>query len=195
MKSSTSLFTAVLAVCAAGCGHAAAELPRAQAVGTYIGAITPDCTYTGPALASDATGAPGRRFAAREGEITVSCRGSVYTIRAVNPTSATISGPDELPVGKTVNENYVAHLAAPGFELDNDPFDVEWSLGADCLNHAEFAPVMGAQDTGGRERFRHLVVSSPGTCTLKVSATTGSSSYESFIPQTFRAEKTVKLVK
>lgn len=195
MKSSPPFLAAVLLVCTAGCGHAAAELPRAQAVGTYIGGITPDCTYTGPALASDATGAPGRRFTAREGEIKVSCRGSVYTIHAVKPTSATISGPDELPVGKTVDENYVAHLAAPGVELDSDPFEVEWSLGADCSNHAEFAPVMGAQDTGGRERFRHLVVSSPGTCTLKVSATTGSSAHESFTPQTFLAEKTVKLVK
>ena len=91
MKSSPPFLAAVLLVCTAGCGHAAAELPRAQAVGTYIGGITPDCTYTGPALASDATGAPGRRFTAREGEIKVSCRGSVYTIHAVKPTSATIS--------------------------------------------------------------------------------------------------------
>jgi hypothetical protein len=160
--------------------------------------IADRCTYTGaaPIFADHDVVQPGSRFVVGEGEITVTCEANhSYTVPAIKPTGVVIEGFKAISVSKPTYSNiYSAHLVAPKLELDGKPY-LEWALGADCAEHANFGGVSGSQDTGGPDRWRTLLPVSPGTCTVKVTATTGDASYENFKPETFSTELVVTIKK
>ena len=189
-----------------GCGSSAAE-PELHAVGTYIGGGSmyfgsDPCTYTGsapnvfegdnkPATEADS----GPRYVTGAGMITQDCSGSKTQIRTVAASGVKISGPASVKVGSdTVTDYFSGTLIANGKELRGEAY-LDWGLGPDCNGIAEFAPVMGSQDTGGKDRTRSLVTKSKGTCTVLLTATTGDSTlYPDFKGgATFQAQKKVTI--
>ncbi len=194
---------ALLLVVAACGGSSGGSTPN-HAVGTYLGGgsifIRDSCTYAGDAAvfapnrpddAPSTTAASGPRFVTAPGKLTKICGDSKTEITAVVPTGVAITGPSKVKKSAT-SEAFDAHLVANGKELAGEA-NLDWQLGKDCENRATFSSVLGAQDTGGKDRHRTLVTTGAGTCTIIVTATTGSSLYESFKPQAFQAEKLVTI--
>lgn len=186
------------------CGSSSSKEPQRHAVGTYIGGGSifgaDNCTYTGSAPAvfegadKPATEpANGPRYVTGAGTITKDCNGTKTKYAATVPTGVTITGPATVKVGSTNNDHFRGALVANGKQLEGEPY-LDWTLGPDCAGIAEFGPVMGAQDTGGKDKTRTLVTKSKGTCTVLVTATTGDSAlYPSFKGATFKAEKKVTI--
>ncbi|MBA3392516.1 MAG: hypothetical protein H0T89_07730 [Deltaproteobacteria bacterium] len=175
-----------------------------HAVGTYVGGGSifgaDSCTYVGdagvfaPGLSDNTpstTAASGPRFVIAPGKLTKTCGDAKTAITAVTPTGAAITGPSKVKKGAT-SEAFNANLVANSKTLDGEA-NLAWQLGKDCENRATFSSVLGAQDTGGKDRHRTLVTTGAGTCTVIVTATTGSSLFESFKPQAFQAEKLVTI--
>ena len=195
----------ILAIAVAGCGSSGPSSLGTFAVGTYIGGGSvltgaDDCTYEGgPAVFSpsgtdatpSATPAPGPRFITGPGRILVHCPKVELTAEAIEPTGVAIAGPAKVKRGGP-SEMFTAHLVAGGKELDGQA-SLEWKLAPDCAGRATFAPVLGAQDTGGRDRSRTLETAAAGTCTVIATMTTGSSLYESFRGKAFQAETLVTI--
>ena len=190
----------------AGCGSKdkdAVSFLTNHAVGTYIGGASmfgsETCTYAGtPGVfqtddgkpSADAEGGP--RFVFAAGTITKECKsGHKAKVNALVPTGAKISGPSKLKVGDT-NNMFHPHLVANGKELGGEAY-VDWKLGNDCNGIAEFGPVLGAQDTGGKDRTRDLVTKGKGKCTVMLGLTTGTALAESFKPQTLQTELVVTI--
>lgn len=186
---------AAIAACG-GSGGSGSSTPN-HAVGTYVGGgsmmFGPDnCVYSGsPTVFShDSTlDRPGPRLVVGAGSITQTCGSSKTTTPAVVPTGAVIIGPATVKHG-AVQASFAAHLVADGRELTGEP-TIEWTLGHDCDGIATFGPVLGAQDTGGRDRTRTLEPAGAGKCTVIATLTTGSTLEASFKPQAFQAEKLV----
>ena len=201
MKHTLCLFAVVLV----GCGGSSST-PELHAVGTYIGGGSyltgsSDCTYLGTdGVFVDDTGKPsttaerGPRFVMAPGTITESCSsGHKATYTAVVPTGAVITGPASIRATEkdTLATMYQGALVANGKTLAGKA-RLDWQLGPDCAGIADFAPVLGAQDTGGKDRTRSLVpTGKAGTCTLMLGVLTGSGLDESFKPQTFQTTQTV----
>jgi hypothetical protein len=168
-----------LVVGMAGCGGGGGgDTTRHHAVGTYIGGgsmLGPDdCTYRGTAgvfhdHADEAQRGP--RMVTAPGTITVTCAKTSREVIAVQPTGATISGETEMTVGAT--QILRANLVDGHDALDGEGAP-DWHLGSDCAGIAEFGPVLGAQDTGGKDKTRDLVAHGAGTCHVAVAITTGS---------------------
>lgn len=186
-----------IVVAVAGCGGGHAD-PDRHAVGTYVGGGSyltgaDPCTYAATAgvFAPGDDGHRGPVFVIGAGTITRTC-GDVHTsIVAIAPTGVRIDGPAHVRRGAT-SEAFAARLVAGDATLDGDAA-LDWQLGPDCAGRATFAPVLGAQDTGGRDRTRALVATAPGACTLTVVATTGSSLAPTFAAATFRAARAITI--
>ena len=189
-------FVTALFVLVAGCGSKGANDGGLHAVGTYIGGGSvfgaDDCQYSGGPGVFVESSKPekGPRFVRAPGRITVSCPKTTLEVTAVEPTAAKMSGPSKVKVGAT-SEPFSAALVAGGKELSGRA-QIEWSLGTDCQNIATFGPVLGAQDTGGRDRTRELVTTGKGTCTITVALTTGVPS-ESFQGKGWQDSKLVTI--
>ncbi len=180
-----------LLVVLGACG-AKSSSPYDYAVGTYIGGGSimgaDNCTYSaGPNvfMPSGELGAPakGPRFISGAGQIDVKCPNTEYEAEAIVPTGVKITGPNSLTVGAE-SQRFSATLVAGDRELNGEP-TLEWVLSIGCEGHAAFGEVLGAQDTGGRDRTRTLTTTSAGTCQVDVMATTGNSSYPSFQRKAF----------
>ena len=192
----------LIVVTLAACGRSAAPLGP-YAVGTFVGGGSvlvghDDCTYEGgpgvfmPAgsvSTPSATPVNGPRFITGPGRIVVRCGTSTIEAEAVAPTAAVISGPAKVKVGAR-SEVFAAHLVAGSRTLVGDG-TVEWRLAGTCAGIAEFAPVLGAQDTGGADRTRALVAEKVGSCQVSATITTGSSLYPGFPPKAFEADTLV----
>jgi hypothetical protein len=205
MNNSALLSLSLLAAAACGTSSANPFDQERHAVGTYIGGGsflrgTSSCTYEGgprvfmpngtnttPSWTPDA----GPRFVFAPGRIIKRCGDSTERLAAVEPTGAVIDGPAKIKRG-TTSDLYTAQLIANGLPLRGDA-PIEWHLGQDCAGITEFAPVMGAQDTGGRDRFRQLIANGKGTCTLTVDLTLGSSLAPSFQPRTFQTHRLITI--
>ncbi|MDQ3369219.1 MAG: hypothetical protein M3680_27650 [Myxococcota bacterium] len=183
----------------AACGSSA-NTSTEHAVGTYVGGGSTfgadTCTYAGsPAVFAasgpSASAAPGPRFVVAPGTITKRCGDTTTEVKAVVPTGAAITGPSKIKRGSE-SDLFQGHLVSNGRELRGEA-RVDWQLGQDCAGVAAFAPVLGAQDTGGRDRSRKLVPTGAGTCTVILTLTTGSLLDESFKPQALQAEKLVTI--
>jgi len=177
----------------AGCSSKGGE--NLHAVGTYIGGGShltgsDDCTYSGEPGVFVESGKPekGPRFVRGPGKITVKCKDTTSTWRAAEPTGVKLWGPSKVKVGAE-SELFTANLVA-GKETLFGEANIEWQLGHDCANVAEFGPVLGAQDTGGRDRSRKLVAKAKGTCTVIVTLGTGNPS-ETFPGKVFQQEMLV----
>ncbi len=192
------------AVVLAACGSHSTSGLDSFAVGTYIGGgsiLGPDdCTYEGaptvfmPRAAGEPdsrTPARGPRFISGAGKITIHCPKGDRTVEAFVPTAAQITGPDKIKRGAP-SDAFAVHLVADGHELQGEA-TVDWKLTIGCDGIATFAPVLGAQDTGGKDRTRQIVATAPGKCQLTATLTTGSSLYPSFPPRAFQAEKLVTI--
>ncbi|MDB4960650.1 MAG: hypothetical protein JWP01_649 [Myxococcales bacterium] len=173
-----------------------------HAIGTYIGGGsmlgTDSCTYSGtPSVFQSDDGKPssepakGPRFVFAAGTITKDCAGEKSTVKAVVPTGAKIVGPSNVTAGAK-SDLFTAYLVSDGSELGGEA-SIDWKLGHDCDGLAAFGPVMGAQDTGGKDRSRTLEAKAKGTCTVIVGLTTGTALNESFKPQAFQAEMLVTI--
>ncbi|MBA3818908.1 MAG: hypothetical protein H0X17_08455 [Deltaproteobacteria bacterium] len=179
------------------CGSSASTLTE-HAVGTNVGGGSmfgaDNCTYAGSpsVLAGASSGAaPGPRFVFAPGTITQTCGDTTTEIKAIVPTGAAITGPGKLKRGSE-SDLFQGRLVANGRELRGEA-SMDWRLGKDCAGIAQLAPVLGAQDTGGRDRSRKLVATGAGTCTVILVLTTGAGSHWSFKPQVFQAEKLVTI--
>ncbi len=179
--------------------------PERHAVGTYIGGGSvvfgaSGCSYTAEpgVLDTDPGGSTsgsrtGPQFVIKPGRITEICGNSKQEVLAVVPTGLTILyGPTSIKVGEQTWPPYTAKLVAGKHVLDGDPV-LGWELGPDCAGVADFAPVLGSQDTGGPDRSRKLIAKRAGSCKIIATATTQSPLHESFTPQTFRAELAVRV--
>ncbi|MEZ4239893.1 MAG: hypothetical protein R3F59_27835 [Myxococcota bacterium] len=179
-----------------GSREAGPDRTHTFAVGTYVGGGSlfgaDPCTYEGAEAFGEAGPADGPRFAVAPGPIRVVCPKVSFEGAAVAPDAVAITGPDKVRVGAD-SDVFRAVLTGGGVELQGQPA-LEWTLGPDCEGHAAFAPVLGAQDTGGPDRTRKLVASAPGRCTVKVAVTTGSDAlHPDFEGRTFAAEQQVTL--
>ncbi len=182
----------------AACGGSHASDPGQHAVGTYVGGGSmlfgaDDCTYAGApgVFATDsATPAKGPRFVVGPGKISVACPKTSYDELAVVPTGATISGPKKIGATHEIADSFSAHLVAGGRELAGEA-SIDWTLGTDCAGVAAYGDVLGAQDTGGRDRTRTLVRAAKGKCTVIVTLTTGNGSEPGFAGKAFQAEQLV----
>jgi hypothetical protein len=101
----------------------------------------------------------------------------------VIPTGVKIEGPTRIKAG-TRSDLFQALLVANGETLGGEPA-LDWQLGSDCDGIAEFAAVLGSQDTGGPDPSRRLETKSKGTCTVVVGVRAGSPLHATFKPQTF----------
>lgn len=189
----------------AACGNSSSK-PGLVAVGTYLGGGSyltgpSTCTYTGaPGVfgedggkkSTDAESGP--RFIVGPGQITEQCKSGVKNeYKAVVPTGTAISGPASIKADGKESAHFEGYLVAGGQRLGGEP-GLGWELGPDCSGIAEFGPVHGAQDTGGKDRDRSLVATAKGTCTIKLTASTGSDVlYPSFKGATFHAEQKVTI--
>lgn len=177
------------------CGSRGSNAER-HAVGTFIGGGSifgsDDCEYTGtPGVFVDsAKPARGPRFVRGTGTITVTCPKVTREVRAVEPTAAKLWGPRAVKAG-TTSELFTASLAAGDHVLFGEA-RIEWSLGADCNGIATFGPVLGAQDTGGKDRSRTLVTTGKGTCTVIVALATGNPD-ESYPGKGYQAQQLVTI--
>lgn len=177
-----------------------------HAVGTYIGGGSifgaDNCTYAGtPGVFMNDEGKPssepaaGPRFVFAAGTITQECTsGHKSKINAVVPTGAKIikaMGPGKVKVGSK-GEMFKPVLVANGKELGGNANE-EWKLGHDCAGIADFGPVLGSQDTGGKDRSRTLEAKAKGKCTVILGLTTGSPLNGSFNPQSFQTEMLVTI--
>ena len=168
----------LLAVALAGCGSRASR-GELHAVGTYIGGGsmlfgTDDCQYSGaPGVfaSNSATPEPGPRFVRGAGEITIACPKVTRHVTAVEPTGAKIWGEPEMKIGE--KQLLTANLVSDSDDLSGQA-RIEWTLGSDCASVASFGPVLGAQDTGGRDRSRDLIAAAKGSCHVTVTLTTGN---------------------
>lgn len=194
----------VLAVATLGaCGSRTVE-PDRVAVGTYIGGGSylfgpSTCEYAGDTgvfrsrdgkTSADFEGGP--RFIVGPGTIKQQCQ-SGYTAQSIAmvPTGVIITGPSTVRIGTQPDDYFRDVLVAGTTELDGDAY-TDWQLGPDCAGVAEFAPVMGAQDTGGKDRIRSLVPKAKGTCTITASATVGPNQ-DGFQPMSFTTQKRVTI--
>jgi hypothetical protein len=188
-------------VLAAACGSDGKSSLGVYAVGTYIGGGSifgaDDCTYEGgPSVfqSSDeptpsSTPAKGPRFITNPGRIVVRCPKTELAAVAAHPTGATMTGPKTLKRGAK-SDIFMAQLVANKQELRGEA-NIEWQLGSDCAGIATFSPVLGAQDTGGRDRTRTLEPIAAGKCTVIATLTTGSTLYPSFAPKAFQTQTLV----
>lgn len=197
MNKQWKLGLVVIGAALGACSHKAE--PSRHAVGTYINEGSMIFGANPCTVISDTAVFPpgeteteGTRFVFAPGNIVETCGDSKLATIALMPTAVKITGPAQLIVGADGVEYFDATLMAGDKTLEGNA-DLEWSLGPDCNQIAEFAPVMGSQDTGGPDRFRRLVARGAGTCTVIVTATTGSFLYEAFTPAQFRAAKRVVL--
>lgn len=147
-------------------------------MGTYIGGGSylfgaDDCQYSGApgVFVNSAVPESGPRFVRGAGKITIACPKVTRDVLAVLPTGAKIWGEPTMKAGE--KQLLTANLVAGGDDLFGEA-RIEWSLGSDCTNVASFGPVMGAQDTGGKDRSRDLIATAKGTCQVTVLLTTGS---------------------
>jgi hypothetical protein len=169
---------ALLAVAVVGCGSHTSR-GEVHAVGTYIGGGSmlfgaDDCEYSGaPGVfaANGATPERGPRFVRGAGAITIACPKVTRQVTALEPTGAKIWGEPEMKSGE--KQLLTANLVADKDDLVGEA-RIEWTLGSDCTNVASFGPVLGAQDTGGKDRSRDLVATGKGSCHVTVTLTTGS---------------------
>lgn len=197
-------FVGVLAVATLGaCGSRAVE-PERVAVGTYIGGgsflLGPStCEYAGdPGVfrteggkaSGDFDGGP--RFIVGPGAIKQQCQ-SGYTAQSIAmvPTGVVITGPSTVKLGTQPDDYFRDVLVAGTTELEGEAY-TDWQLGPDCAGVAEFAPVMGAQDTGGKDRIRSLVPKAKGTCTIIANATVGPF-HDGFQPMSFSVQKRITI--
>lgn len=133
-----------------------------------------DCTYSGaPGVfgADSGTPAGGPRMVSGTGTITIACPKVTREVTAVEATGAKIWGESTMKVGAT--QMLSANLTAGSDDLVGEAA-IDWTLGDDCKSVASFGPVMGAQDTGGKDRSRELIAAATGTCHVTVTLTTGS---------------------
>jgi len=192
MRTPVALVIVILAGC--GSSKSASEL---HAVGTYIGGGSifgaDDCEYSGGPGVFVESSKPekGPRFVRGPGRITIKCPKVTQEVTAVEATAAKISGPSKVKLG-TKAELFSAALHAEGRQLSGEA-RIEWSLGTDCQNVATFGPVLGAQDTGGRDRTRDLVTTGRGKCTITVLLTTGSQLEETFPAKAWQDSKLVTI--
>lgn len=202
----SSLVVALALAALSGCGSKdkgddALSFMTNHAVGTYIGGGSiagSDCTYAGPAgmfEARDGKAATdpdrGPRFAMTTGTITKDCKGTKTSITVHTPTGAKITGPTTAKAGGE-SDLLQGYLVTNGKQLGGEGY-LDWQLGPDCSGIAEFAPVMGAQDTGGKDRSRKLVAKAKGTCTVTLAIQTGNESHQAFKGETFKAEHKVAI--
>jgi hypothetical protein len=199
----TSWIVGVLAVALGACGSSAVE-PDRVAVGTYIGGGSflfgpSTCEYAGDpgvfrteegSTSADFEGGP--RFIVGPGAIKQQCK-SGYTAQSVAmiPTGVVITGPSAVKIGTQPDDYFRDVLVAGTTELGGEAY-TDWQLGPDCNGVAEFAPVMGAQDTGGKDRIRSLVPKTKGTCTIIAKATVGPF-HDGFQPMSFSAQKRITI--
>lgn len=189
----------LLVLAVSGCGSSGASSLGDYAVGTYIGggAIltgSDDCTYQGGPTVfapASATAAAGPRFITGPGRILVHCPKVELTAEAIEPTGIAIAGPAKVERGKS--DLFTAHLVAGGGKELQGEASLDWKLGPDCAGRAAFSAVLGAQDTGGRDRHRTLEATAAGTCTVIATMTTGTALVESFRGKSFQAETLVTI--
>ena len=194
----------LVGITACGTSSGDALNQEVHAVGTYIGGGSifgsEPCTYEGgPAVfmpngtntTPSSTPTKGPRFVFAAGRIIKKCGDATTRITAVVPDNVVMTGSSKVKVG-TTSEPFDAYLTGKGMRLAGDAH-IEWSLGHDCTGIAEFAPTMGAQDTGGRDRFRRLIATGKGTCTLTVDLTIGSSLAPSFPGRTFETQRLISV--
>ena len=157
------------------------------------------CTYDAPPGVADLTRNPkGVAVMAKlvgEGTITESCNGRVTTHPVQKATALRIDGPTKVPLGARETSSFSVVPLAGTTELrgvHQGGTSPEWSLRPDCVGvaefeggaegtgrttrtdraqrgRAEFAPVLGASDTGGPSIVRTLVPRKAGTCTIEAS--------------------------
>lgn len=163
------------------CGKTRAEGGEPWAVGTYIGAGSwlfgpGTCTYDAPPGVADLTrndkGVAVMAKLVGEGTITESCNGRVTTHPVKKATALRIDGPASVRLGARDTSSFSVVPLAGTAELrgvHQGGTSPEWSLRPDCAGVAEFAPVLGASDTGGSSIMRTLVGKKAGTCTIDAS--------------------------
>ena len=168
-------------IAAAACGKTRAEGGDAWAVGTYIGAGSflfgpGTCTYDAPPGVADLTkndkGVAVMAKLVGEGTITESCNGRVTTHPVKKATAIRIDGPATVRLGARATPSFSVVPLAGTTELrgvHQGGTSPDWSLRTDCAGVAEFAPVLGASDTGGPSIQRTLVGQKAGTCTIEAS--------------------------
>lgn len=171
---------ALLAIAAtAGCKDKGER--EAYAVGTHMGGGSvltgsSSCTYEAPAeVAELARNEAGEAFMAKlvgPGTVTQICGSEKSIFDVVVPTALVITGPDEVKAGTTSEGAYAVVLLAGSRQLrgvrQGSP-SPDWQLAPGCEGGAEFAPVLGSQDTGGRSIVRNLMAKKAGTCTITAS--------------------------
>lgn len=105
-----------------------------------------------------------------EGTVTKTCGETKISYDVRTATAARIKGPGAWKIGAPTPTARLEFIPLAGSRellgVRSGSAGPDWSLGNDCAGVATFAPVLGAQDTGGADVSRSLVATKPGTCTI-----------------------------